>query len=94
LKLQKTNVRFGFVVLWEKTSQVGVSFSFYWPSLRGPGRQSNESIVSLKFCSETRLSYESLEPLIDFLAYLELKNYTTKTKKWSKFLPLQKETRG
>jgi len=25
--------RFGFVVLWGRTSQVGVSFSFYWPSL-------------------------------------------------------------
>jgi len=25
--------RFGFVVLWGITSQAGVSFSFYWPSL-------------------------------------------------------------
>ena len=54
---------------------MGVSFSFYWPSLRGPGRQSNELIVSLKFFLETRLSYESLEPLIDFLAYLDQKLY-------------------
>ena len=48
-----------------------VSFSFYWPSLRGPGRESNEPIVSRKFCLETRLSYKSLEPLIDFLAYMD-----------------------
>jgi len=61
------------VVVWERTSQVGVSFSFYWPSLRSPARQSNGPIVSLKFCLETRLSYESLEPLIDFLAYLDQK---------------------
>jgi len=54
-------------------SQVGVSFSFYWPSLRGPGRQSKEPIVSLKFLLETWLSHESLEPLIDFLAYLDQK---------------------
>jgi len=53
---------------------VRVSFSFYWPKLRGPGRQSNGPIVSLKFFFlETRLSYESLEPLIDFLAYLDKK---------------------
>ena len=59
---------------------MGVLFSFYWPSLRGPGRQSNESIVSLKFFLETRLSYESLEPLIDFLAYLDKKLYQKKQK--------------
>jgi len=52
---------------------MGVSFSFYWPSLGGPRRQSNGPIVSLKFFLETRLSYESLEPLIDFLAYLDQK---------------------
>jgi len=61
------------VVLWGRTSQVGVSFSFYWPSLCGPGCQSNEPIVSIKFCLETRISYESLELLIDFLAYLDKK---------------------
>jgi len=36
----------------------------------GPGRQSNGPILGLKFFLETRLSSESLEPLIDFLAYL------------------------
>jgi len=34
----------------------------------------------LQFCSETRLSYESLEPLIDFLAYLDQGLYYKKTK--------------
>jgi len=71
----------------------GVSFSFFWPSLRSPGHQCNEPIVSLNLFFETRLLSEPLEPLIDFLAYL-IQNYATKTKKWSKFLPLQKETRG
>jgi len=64
---------FGFVVLWGRTSQVGVSFSFYWPSLCSPRCQSNGPIASFKFFVETRLSYESLEPLIDFLAYLDEK---------------------
>jgi len=59
---------------------VGVSFSFYWPSLRGPGHQSNEPIVSLKFLLETSLSYESLEPLIDILAYLDQNLYHRKQK--------------
>jgi len=52
---------------------MGVSFSFFWPTLRGPGRQSNEAISSLKFLFETRLPSESLEPLIGFLTYLEPK---------------------
>jgi len=33
LKLKKNFFRIGFVVLWGRTSQVGVSFSFYWRSL-------------------------------------------------------------
>ena len=72
---------------------MGVSFSFFWPSLRGPGCQSNEPIVSFKFFVETRLLSESLEPLIGFPAYLDPK-LCHKNKKWSTFLPLQKETRG
>jgi len=47
------------------------------PSLHGPGRQSNGPIVPLKFFVKTRLSCESLEPLIDFLAYLDQKLYHT-----------------
>ena len=41
---------------------------------------------SLKFIVETRLSSESLELLIGFLAHLETK-LCHKNKKWSKFLP-------
>jgi len=47
--------------------------SFFCPSLRGPGRQSNEPFFSLKFFLETRLSSESLKPLLGFLAYLNPK---------------------
>ena len=67
-----------------------VSFSFCWPSLRGSGRQSNEPTVSLKFCLETRLSYESLEPLIDFLAYLDQKLYH-KNQKVVNFYPYERK---
>jgi len=43
----------------------------FWISLPGPGRQATESFFWLKLFLETRLSSESLESLIDFLAYLE-----------------------
>ena len=48
---------------------------FFWPTLPGPGRQSNGPIFCLNFFVETRLSSESLEPLIGFLAYLDAKLY-------------------
>jgi len=51
----------------------GCHFRFFWPTLRGPGRQSNEQLFSLKFLFETRLSSESLELLIWFLTYLDPK---------------------
>ena len=70
---------------------MGVSFSFYWPSLRGPGRESNEPIVSRKFCLETRLSYKSLEPLIDFLAYLDQKLHHKKAKSGQNFYPYKRK---
>ena len=64
----------------------GHSFATFWPSLPGPGRQPNGPLFWLKFFLESRLSSESLEHLIDFLAYLEpklwlknqnfVKNYT------------------
>jgi len=41
--------------------------------LHGSGRPSNGSTFSPKYIYETRLSRESLEPLIDFLAYLDEK---------------------
>ena len=56
-----------------KGGVIFILLAYFRPSLRGPGCQSNEPIVSLKFFVEARLSYESLEPLIDFLAYLDQK---------------------
>ena len=53
---------------------MGVFSHFYdllYPSL--PGRPSNGPTFLPKYCLETRLSYESLEPLIGFLAYLDEK---------------------
>jgi len=44
-------------------------------------QQSNEPIFSLKISLETRLSSESLEPLIGFLAYLEPKLWIKNQKK-------------
>ena len=44
-----------------------------------PGRELNEPFFVLKFCLETRLSSESLEPLIGFLAYLEPKLWLKNT---------------
>ena len=56
-----------------ETSQVWGVFAFFWPTLRGPGRQSHESIFSFKILCKTRLSSQSLELSIAFLAYLEPK---------------------
>ena len=41
--------------------------------LPGPVRPSNRPTFWPKYFYETRLSYESLEPLIGFLAYLDEK---------------------
>jgi len=84
VEIEKIVFHFGFRVLWGDVTSGGV----FWPTLRGHGRQSNEPIFSLKFFFKTRLSSESLEPLIGFLAYLEPKLCH---KKWLKFLPLQKD---
>jgi len=51
----------------------GVVLAFLLPTFRGPGPQSNEPIFGLKFLLETRVSSESLEPLIGFVAFLEPK---------------------
>ena len=40
----------------------GGVFAFFWPTLPGPGRQSNEPIFWRKVLLNTRLSSESLEP--------------------------------
>jgi len=51
----------------------GGVFVFLWPTLHDPGRPSNVPTFWPKYFYETRLSHESLEPLIDFLAYLDEK---------------------
>ena len=43
---------------------------FLWPTLTGPGRQSNGPTFWIKYFYETRLSHESLEPLIAFLEFV------------------------
>jgi len=45
-------------------------FAFFWLKLPDPGRQPNEPLFWLKFYLETRLSSDSSELLIGFLAYL------------------------
>ena len=64
---------------WGAVTNGGV-FAFLWPTLRGPGRPSNGPTLWPKSFYATRLSYESLEPLIGFLAYLDEK-LCHKTKK-------------
>jgi len=69
---QKKNFSFGFGVLLRGRHKWGV-FVFLWPTLHGPGRPSNGPTFWPKYFYETRLSHESLEPLINFLAYLDEK---------------------
>jgi len=57
---------------WGGVTSGGV-FVFLWPTLHGPGRPSNGPTFWAKYFYETRLSHESLEPLIDFLTYLDEK---------------------
>jgi len=45
-------------------------FSPFGLTLPGPERQTNEPFLLLKLFLESRLSSESLESLIDFLAFL------------------------
>jgi len=52
---------------------VGGVLPFLWPTLPGRRRQSNGPTFWPKFLLEAKLSYESLEPLIGFLTYLEPK---------------------
>jgi len=69
---QKKIFSFGFGVLLGGVTSGGV-FAFLWPTLHGPGHPSNGPTFWPKFLNETRLSHESLEPLIGFLAYLDEK---------------------
>jgi len=59
---------------WGDVTSRGV-LAFSWPTLPGPGRPSNGPTCWRKYFLETRLSYELLEPLIGFLAYLDKKLY-------------------
>ena len=43
----------------------------FWPTLTGPGRQSNQPFLWLKLWLETKRSSASLEHLIDLLACLQ-----------------------
>jgi len=46
---------------------------FLWPTLPDPGRPSNRPTFWPKYFFESSLSYEFLETLIGFLAYLDQK---------------------
>jgi len=50
---------------------VGVFSRFYGVYLPGPGRPSNGPTFWPKYFYETRLFYESLDPLIGLLTYLD-----------------------
>jgi len=52
----------------------------------GPGHQRQEQFFRLKFVLETRLQYESLEGLMDFLAFLVPKLWPKKRKSIRKIL--------
>ena len=52
--------------------KVGV-FSFFWPTLTGPGRQFHRPKFWRKLYSETTRSPVSIEPLLDLLACLKPK---------------------
>ena len=88
---QKKIYSFGFGVLLGSVTS-GVVFAFLQPTSPGPGRPPNGPTFWPIYFYETRLSFESLEPLIGFLAYLDEK-LCHKTKNESKILPLKKVTR-
>ena len=69
---QKKIFSFGFGFSWGGVTS-GCVFAFLWPTLHVPGRPSNGPTFWPKYFYETRLSHESLEPLIGFLAYLDEK---------------------
>jgi len=69
---QKTSSVLGLGFFWGDVTSVGV-LAFLWPTLPGPGRQSNGPTCWPKYFLQTMLSYESLEPLVCFLAYLDQK---------------------
>ena len=72
VRSQKKFSVLGLGFSWGGVTSGGV-FTFLWPTLPGPGRPSNSPTFWPKYFYETRLSCESLEPLIGFLAYLDEK---------------------
>ena len=71
----------------------GGIFAFLWPTLPGPRRQSNGPTFSIKYFYETRISHESLESSIAFLAYLD-QNLCHKNQKLLKISTPKKLTKG
>ena len=64
---------------WGDVKSEGV-LVFLWPALPGPGRPLNGPTFWPKYFVETTLSYEFLEPLVAFLAYLNQKSCHKKQK--------------
>ena len=67
--IKKNIFWFGWGVRLGQARKVGV-FSVYWPTLTGPGRQSNELKFWIKLFLETRWSPSSTQPMLDLLACL------------------------
>jgi len=91
VKIEKI-FRFGSGVLFGGRHKWGY-FCIFWSILAGHRRQSNEPFFWLNIVLESRLSSASLEPLIDFLAYLEAKTMAQKANIGTNFYP-QTLTRG
>ena len=79
---QKKFFSFGLGVLLGDVTSGGV-FAILWPTLTGPGRQLNGPTFLIEYFYETRISHETLEPLIGFLAYLD-QNLCHKNQKFVK----------
>jgi len=92
LQSQKNFSVLGLGFSWGSVTSGGV-FAFLWPTLPGPGRQSNVPTFRPTYFYETRLSYEFLEPSIGFLAYLD-QNLCHKKQKVVKISIAKKVTMG
>jgi len=68
----------------------GGVLAFLWPTLPGPGRPLNGQTFWKEYFLETRLSYEFLEPLIGFLAYLDKKLMPQKPKSGQNCYPYKR----
>ena len=90
---QKKNFQFWFRGSFGGGVTSGDVFAFLWPTLTGPGRQLNGPTFSIEYFYETRISHETLEPLIGFLAYLD-QNVCYKNQKLVKISTPKKLTKG